>query len=295
MDDLVLSPGPYLEQGVSWLNRNHGDVFRALSVGVDNAVRALEGFLINGPNDLWGQIAGQPAPAGFNAVFVIALVALLALRISGWKLALFVVLGLGFCYLADLWSATMRTTALVGVSTLIALSIAIPLGIAAGLNPRLERVLRPVLDLMQTLPPWVYLIPAVILLSVGRAPAVLATVVYAIPPALRLTALGMRKVPKDRIELGYSLGATPLQILFKIRLPMALPSIMVGVNQCILLSLGMVVIAGLIGAGGLGGEVTRGLSRMMLGLGFRAGLAVVILAIILDRLTQAMVRQNGAR
>lgn len=279
MFDKMQSPGAVLAAGVDWMNRNWGDGFRAISNVVDTAVYGLEDLL------LWVH----------PAALTIGLAAL-AWRVSGAGLAAFTVAGLGFCYFGGLWNATMLTTALVLVSTCVALAIALPLGVLAASVPTVERVLRPVLDLMQTLPPWVYLIPAVILLGVGRAPAVLATVIFGIPPALRLTILGLRQVPEDRLELGRACGATPGQILFSIRLPSALPSIMVGVNQCILLSLGMVVLAGLIGAGGLGGEVTRGLSRMMLGLGLRAGLAVVILSIILDRLTQGLVNctRSGA-
>lgn len=269
----TLSPGHYFAQAVDWMNRNWGEAFRAFSDGVDFTVEGLEALLL--------------AP---SAALVIALVAFAAWRVSGIGLALFTIAGLAFCWFGDLWEATMLTTALVLVSVSLALLIAIPMGVLAASNKTVERVAKPVLDLMQTMPPWVYLIPAVILLSVGRAPAVMATVIFGIPPALRLTVLGLKQVPAERIELGRAFGATRLHVLTKIRLPSALPSIMVGVNQTILLSLGMVVLAGLIGAGGLGGEVTRGLSRMMLGLGLRAGIAVVILSIILDRLSQGLVK-----
>jgi glycine betaine/proline transport system permease protein len=146
---------------------------------------------------------------------------------------------------------------------------------------------------MQTMPPWVYLIPAVILFGLGRAPAVIATVIFAMPPPLRLTNLGIRHVVTERKELGEAYGASPMQILLKIEIPSALPAIMAGVNQCIMLALSMVVLAGLIGAGGLGGEVTRGLTRMMLGLGTRAGLAIVVLAIIFDRVSQGAIHRLG--
>lgn len=276
MADETYSLGQYFAVAVDWMNRNWNAQFRAFSDAVDFTVEGLEQILLAPP-----------------AVVIIAIVAFLGWRASGVGLAIFCVLGLAFCWFGDLWEATMLTTALIFLSVTLALTVAIPMGILAASNTTVERVIKPVLDLMQTMPPWVYLIPAVILLSVGRAPAVLATTMFGIPPALRLTVLGLKQVPHDRIELGRAFGATPLHILFKIRLPSALPSIMVGVNQTILLSLGMVVLAGLIGAGGLGGEVTRGLSRMMLGLGLRAGIGVVILSIILDRLTQGMV--TGSR
>ncbi|WP_246160146.1 ABC transporter permease [Aureimonas fodinaquatilis] len=259
------------------MNRNWSDTLRAISGAVDASVKGLEAALISVP-----------------PVVIVAVVALMALRVSGKGLAAFCAVGLAFCWFGNLWAATMLTTALVFVSVSLSLMIAIPLGILAASNAVVEKLLKPLLDLMQTMPPWVYLIPAVVLLGVGRAPAVMATMIFGIPPALRLTVLGLKQVPQERIELGQAYGGSPLHILTKIRLPSALPSIMVGVNQTILLSLGMVVLAGLIGAGGLGGEVTRGLSRMMLGLALRAGLAVVILSIILDRLTQGLVQRERA-
>lgn len=268
------SIGRAFEQAIDWMNRNWSDGFRTISTIVDAIVGGLE--------DL--SLAVPPA-------VLIAAVAVVAWRNSGWKFSLFTIAGLCFCYFGGLWRETMLTTSLALVAVVLALIIAVPLGILAAHYPWIERMVRPILDLMQTLPPWVYLIPAVILLGVGRAPAVLATVIFGIPPALRLTILGLRQVPVERLELACASGATPGQTLFKIQLPSALPTIMVGVNQCILLSLGMVVLAGLIGAGGLGGEVTRGLSRMMLGLGLRAGLAVVILSMILDGLTQGFVER----
>lgn len=275
MADPHFSLGQYFAVAVEWTNRNWNDTLRTVSGHVDATVKGLESVLLTVP-----------------PVVLVVLVALAAWRVSGRGLALFVLAGLAFCWFGDLWTATMLTTALVFVSVALALLIAIPLGILTASNATVERVLKPVLDLMQTLPPWVYLIPAVILFGVGRAPAVLATTIFGIPPALRLTVLGLKQVPHERIELGQAYGGSPFHILTKIRLPSALPSIMLGVNQTILLSLGMVVLAGLIGAGGLGGEVTRGLSRMMLGLALRAGLAVVILSIILDRLTQGLVRRK---
>lgn len=275
MAEPQFSLGQYFSHAVDWMNRNWSDGLRATSGSVDATVKGLEAALLAVP-----------------PIVIVLLLAIAAWRVSGKGLALFVVAGLAFCWFGNLWAATMLTTALVVVSVVLSLLIAIPLGVLAASNATVERVLKPMLDLMQTMPPWVYLIPAVILFGVGRAPAVLATMVFGIPPALRLTVLGLKQVPDERIELGHAYGGSPFHILTKIRLPSALPSIMLGVNQTIILSLGMVVLAGLIGAGGLGGEVTRGLSRMMLGLALRAGLAVVILSIILDRLTQGLVRRS---
>ena len=186
-----------------------------------------------------------------------------------------------------LWTASMQTIALVLVAVAISVAIAFPLGILASRDKRLERALRPVLDVMQTVPPWVYLIPAVIFFSLGPVPALIATVVYGVPPMLRLTTLALNQVPKPLLELGDALGATRATILWKIELPTAKPTLLVGLNQCILLSLAMVVLAGLVGAGGLGAEVTRGLARMELGVGLRAGLSIVAVALLLDRLSRA--------
>lgn len=168
----------------------------------------------------------------------------------------------------------------------ISVSIAFPLGILASRYKTFEKVVRPLLDIMQTVPPWVYLIPAVMIFSLGRVPAIIATIVYGVPPMLRLTTLAFNQVPTDLLELGQATGAPPRSILFKIEIPSAMPTLLVGLNQCILLSLAMVVLAGLVGAGGLGAGVTRGLTRMEMGLGLRAGLAIVAIAILLDRLSK---------
>jgi glycine betaine/proline transport system permease protein len=270
--DTVISIGSYIETLVDWLNLNYAAPFEMLSALMERSVKLLEAVLL------------------FPNAFVVMIVfALLAWKVAGRQVGALTFGGLLFCYLMDLWKATMLTTALVGVSTVAALLVAIPLGIWSAVNPTADKLTRPVMDFMQTMPPWVYLIPAVILFSLGRAPAVIATAVFAIPPALRLTSLGIKEVPKDQLEVGKAFGATQGQIIWKIQIPTAMPSIMAGVNQCIMMSLAMVVLAGLIGAGGLGGEVVRGLTRMMIGVGVRSGLAIVILAIIFDRVTQGMV------
>lgn len=219
-------------------------------------------------------------------VLIGVLAALSAWRLSP-RIAALVVGTLGFCLLNNLWAQTLQTLALVILSVLIAVLVAFPLGVLASRSRRLEAALRPILDIMQTVPPWVYLIPAVIFFSLGRVPALIATIIYGIPPMLRLTTLAFKQVPKEMLELGQALGAKPMTILFKIEFPNALPTLLVGLNQCILLSLAMVVLAGLVGAGGLGAEVTRGLTRMEMGLGLRSGLTIVALALLLDRLSRA--------
>ena len=205
----------------------------------------------------------------------------------GWKFAvvaaaaLTIIIGTGF------WPATMVTLALIISATLISLCVGIPLGIAAALNRRINYLLRPVLDFMQTMPAFVYLIPAAMLFGLGRVPAVLATVIFAMPPVVRLTALGIRHVNKEQVEAGITFGCTPLQVLLKIQIPGALPSIMAGVNQTIMMALSMVIIASMVGGGGLGNNVLASIQRLDIGLGFESGLAVVLLAIILDRLTES--------
>ncbi|NMF87308.1 ABC transporter permease [Aromatoleum petrolei] len=205
----------------------------------------------------------------------------------GWKfaataaVAFVVIIGTGF------WPATMVTLALIIASTLISLLVGIPLGIAAALNRRINYLLRPVLDFMQTMPAFVYLIPAAMVFGLGRVPAVLATVIFAMPPVVRLTALGIRQVNKEQVEAGITFGCTPLQVLLKIQIPGALPSIMAGINQTIMMALSMVIIASMVGGGGLGNNVLASIQRLDIGLGFESGLAVVLLAIILDRLTES--------
>lgn len=272
MDFPHFSIGKYLATIVDWLNINYSLPFELASAAMEGSVRALEAVL------LW--------PNAFVAMTVFALV---ALKIAGIRVGLITFFGLLYCFAMSLWEATMVTTALVAVSSVSALLLAIPLGIWSATNKTVDSITRPIMDLMQTMPPWVYLIPAVILFSLGRAPAVIATAVFAIPPALRLTRLGIQGVPVEHMEVGKAFGANPYQVIWKIQIPSALPSIMAGVNQCIMMSLAMVVLAGLIGAGGLGGEVVRGLTRMMVGVGVRSGLAIVILAIIFDRVTQGIV------
>jgi glycine betaine/proline transport system permease protein len=205
------------------------------------------------------------------------------------KLAAVTALGLLLIWNLNLWDLSMLTLALVITSTILALAIAIPLGIAAARSETLNAALRPVLDFMQTMPSFVYLIPAVIFFGLGSVPAIIATVIFAMPPALRLTNLGIRQVPGELIEVADAFGTTPRQKLFKVQLPVALPTIMAGVNQCIMLALSMTVIASMIGAGGLGYQVLVGIQRVDIGMGFEAGLAIVIIAVILDRITQNVV------
>jgi len=197
------------------------------------------------------------------------------------------VLSLGVIIGMDLWEQTVQTLALVLAASTVALAVGVPVGIAMARNDLVESLIRPVLDFMQTMPPFVYLIPAAIFFGLGTVPGAIATVVFAMPPAVRLTNLGIRQVNKEQIEAGLAFGCTRRQLLTKVQLPLAMPSIMAGVNQTIMLALSMVVIASMIGAGGLGNTVLTGIQRLNVGVGFEGGLGVVILAILIDRITQS--------
>ncbi|WP_407733431.1 ABC transporter permease [Pseudomonas citronellolis] len=276
--EMTFSPGRYLAPAVDWLNANLHPLFAAISKVIEAVLGGVEGALLATP-----------------AYVLIAVVAVLAYFLINVRAALLSVFMLGFCLVSGLWTASMQTIALVSVAVLISVAIAFPLGILASRVKRLDAAVRPLLNIMQTVPPWVYLIPAVIIFSLGKVPAIIATIVYGIPPMMRLTTLAFNQIPKDLLELGQAMGAKPRDILFKIEIPTATPTLMVGLNQCILLSLAMVVLAGLVGAGGLGAEVTRGLTRMEMGLGLRAGLAIVAVALLLDRLSRGALQHRTVR
>ncbi|MCS6847921.1 MAG: ABC transporter permease subunit [Anaerolineae bacterium] len=247
--------------------------FDPLSAALDAFVRAVENALLGAH---WAVIIGVTALAGW--------------LLGGWRLALVGALGFFACGLMGLWPQTMQTLALMNVSVFIALLIGIPLGVVCALSNRFDRFLRPILDAMQVMPAFVYLIPVVLFFGVARAPAIVATVIYAIPPAVRLTNLGIREVQPAAVEAARAFGSTRWQILRKVQLPLALPAIMAGVNQTIMMALGIVVIAAMVGAGGLGREVYLALQRLQVGRAFEAGLAIVLIAIILDRLSEGLSR-----
>jgi glycine betaine/proline transport system permease protein len=193
---------------------------------------------------------------------------------------------LAYLGLFGFWEKSMSTLALVATSVIVCVSIGAPLGVWSAKSRRFRAVLEPVLDVMQTLPTFVYLIPAVAFFSIGKPPGVLATVIFAMPPMIRLTALGIRQVPIPVKEAALAFGATPYQLLAKVEMPLAFPSMLAGVNQVIMMSLSMVVIAGLIGAGGLGVDVIRALNFLQIGHGFLAGIAIVLMAMTLDRIVR---------
>jgi glycine betaine/proline transport system permease protein len=217
-------------------------------------------------------------------VLVILIAALAWWLQKSWRLALAVAIGLLFIINQGLWRETVETLVLVVAATAVSMAIGVPIGIWAAHKPRVYRILHPLLDLMQTMPTFVYLIPVLILFGLGIAPGLIVTVIFAMPSPIRLTYLGITSVPKPMIEAGQAFGATRRQLLWKVELPSALPTIMAGLTQCIMLSLSMVVIAALIGANGLGKPVVRALNSVNIPLGVEAGLAIVIVAIVLDRI-----------
>ena len=222
--------------------------------------------------------------------FVVALLlGLLAWRRVDAAFGVLTALGLALCFAMGLWPETMSTFALVISATLLALLFALPLGVLAGFLPGLDRVVEPVLDLIQTMPPYIYLLPAIALLGFGPATALAATLIVAMPPAIRLTSLGIRATPVNFIELGQASGMTPSQMFWKIRLPFALPSIMAGINQSLMMAFGMVVIAGIVGSGGLGEAIYEAIRTLDIGKSIDAAIAIVILTIVIDRITQSLV------
>lgn len=256
-------------------------------------VENLVNFLINnfqGPlnsfSDFIGSIvSGAEAILEFpHPLVLIAIFALIAWKLKGKRMALFAALGLGLVLNLQMWDPLIVTLASIITSVFIALIVGIPVGIIKAHNKTLDLITRPILDFMQTIPPFVYLIPALMFFGLGNVSGVIATVVFAIAPPIRLTYLGIQQVDEELKEAGHAFGAKWWQILFKIELPGAMPSIMMGINQCIMLSLSMVVIAAMIGVGGLGKPVLRSLNTVNIGLGFEAGLGVVIIAMVLDRI-----------
>lgn len=252
--------------------------FRAMQWPIEKVLDGLQGLLLAVP-----------------FVVLVALAALAAWRTGGRGLAVFTAVALVLLDWLGLWSETMVTLAMIVTAVVFCLIVGIPLGILAARSDRWAAVLRPLLDIMQTIPSFVYLVPIVMLFGVGMVPAVIATIIFALPPLVRLTNLGIRQVRTELIEAGQAFGSTPRQILWEIQLPLALRTIMTGVNQTLMLALSMAVIGALIGAGGLGLTVYTGLGRLDIGYASIGGLGIVLMAIILDRITQAMAGEGRPR
>lgn len=248
--------------------------------------RAFAGIVETGIDLVESGLMAVPPPL---TILAFAVCARLASR--KWGLPLFTVLGFLLIWSMGFWAAAMTTLSMVVMATLLAMITGIPLGILAGINHTAERAITPILDIMQTMPSFVYLIPTIPLFGLGKVAAVFATLVFALPPAIRMTCLGIRQVPEELVECAEAFGATRWQRLYKLELPLAAPTILAGINQTVMLALSMVVVAAMIGARGLGGEVWKAIQRLNVGLGFEAGIGIVIIAIFLDRILQKL----GAR
>ena len=253
---------------------NHRDIFQAIKAPIELCLEGFEWFF-----------------TFLHPVVVIVLFAYAAWRFVGKKTTVFTIVTYLLIGYLGLWEETMITLAMVISSVFFCAIVGIPLGIMSGRSDRFELFLRPALDAMQTIPPFVYLVPVVMLFSIGTVSGILATIVFALPPIVRLTSLGIRQVHPELIEAALAFGATPWQVLRKVQFPLALPSIMAGLNQTLMMALSMVVIAALIGAGGLGNPVVQGLNTLEIGLATIGGLAIVLLAMMLDRITQGFAKK----
>ena len=273
--DIYIPISEWIEKNIKeWLFTQR-PLFKKLSAPIDNVLNSLDAI--------------------FNLIpfpIIVLIFIILAYRTNGLKFAIFTFLSLVFIDLVDLWSESMTTLAMIFTAVIFCMIIGIPVGILASRSNTFEIILRPILDIMQTIPSFVYLIPVVMLFGVGLTPGVVATIIFALPPIIRLTNLGIRQVGKGFKEAGSSLGLTKLLILLKIEIPLSLKTIMAGVNQTLMLALSMVVIAALIGAGGLGLTVYVALGRLDIGAAVIGGTGIVILAIILDRITQKIIKSN---
>jgi glycine betaine/proline transport system permease protein len=261
----------WIQTAVDWLVDNFRDEFQTMKLPIEWTLDAVNSFLHWVP-----------------PLILLAALSLLAWRAAGWRTAIFTAVSLAFVGFLGLWGDTMTTLAMVISAVVFCVVVGVPVGIFSARSERFASVVRPILDIMQTTPAFVYLVPVVMLFSIGTVAGVIATIVFAMPPLIRLTNLGIRQVQEDAVEAATAFGSTSGQILWKVQLPLAMPTIMAGLNQTIMLSLSMVVIAALIGAGGLGNPVFRGLNSLNVGLAGIGGLGIVLLAIVLDRITQGL-------
>ncbi|MDH0622280.1 proline/glycine betaine ABC transporter permease [Pseudomonas chengduensis] len=278
MSDKKLDLGSWVNDVVQHLLDNYSGAFDSIGKLVSGFSEGIEALLMLPP-----------------AWLLIAIFVALGLWRIGARFAVFTTVAFILIVMTGFWEQTVVTLGLTFSSTLISLLLGIPLGIWAAKSERVATIIRPILDFMQTMPAFVYLIPAAMLFGLGRVPGIIATVIFAMPPAVRLTSLGIRQVNKEIVEAGQSFGCTSRQLLFKVQLPNAMPSIMAGVNQTIMMALSMVIIASMVGAGGLGNDVLASIQRLDIGLGFESGMAVVLLAIILDRITESFGTKQTAR
>ena len=276
--DAVIPLGDWVDSGLDWVVANFRPVFQAVRWPIDGTLSSIEATLLAVPD-----------------VLMVVLIGLLAWQAGGRRLGIGAVLSLIAIGLIGAWAEAMVTLALVLTSVFFCLVIGLPVGIWLARSDRAAASIRPVLDAMQTTPAFVYLVPVVMLFGIGNVPGVVVTIIFALPPLIRLTSLGIRQVPADLVEAARSFGASPKQLLFKVQLPLAMPTIMAGVNQTLMLALSMVVIASMIAVGGLGQMVLRGIGRLDMGLATIGGVGIVLLAIILDRMTQALGQSDRDR
>ncbi|AJS60540.1 ABC transporter permease [Paenibacillus sp. IHBB 10380] len=267
--------GEWVESLEGWLETNFEPFFKGVKLVVGNIVNGLaDGFNFLPP------------------LIMIVIFTILAFWLGRFRLGAFTLLGLLLVLNLGYWEHTMDTLALVLTASFISIVLGVPIGILCAGNRRVQSIITPILDLMQTMPAFVYLLPAVAFFSLGVVPGVIASVIFSIPPTIRLTSLGIRQVPEDLVEAADAFGSTGMQKLIKVQLPIAIPTIMAGINQTIMLSLSMVVIASMIGAQGVGADVYKAVTQAKTGIGTEAGLAVVVLAIMLDRMTQKLAKKN---
>jgi len=268
----------FIDRVVDWVVINWDPFFSAINIGVLRILVPLERFLLWLP---WW--------------VVIIVVGFFAWRMVSRKFAGVAVGFLAVMNILGLVDLAMMTLAITITATLLCVVLGLPLGIVAAKRDRFDGIMRPILDGMQTMPSFVYLIPALMLFGLGKTPAVMATMIYAIPPIIRFTNLGIRQVEPAVVEAGHAFGATPRQLLFKIQIPLAMPTILAGLNQTVMMALAMVIIASMIGAKGLGVEVLNGIARLEVGRGFLAGISIVFVAIILDRISQGFAKRPHTR
>lgn len=268
-----------IDDGLNWVVRNWGGEFEAAAYPLLMLLKAIEDLLIATP---WWLI-------------MVILVGVAWLASRSWKLPVIVFLALLFLGVMDLWKDAMTTMALMIAATITAILVSIPVGVWMSRSLNIRNIVTPVLDLMQTLPSFVYLIPTVMIFGPGKIPALIATIVYAAPPLVRLTDLGLRSVDPAVMEASRAFGTNPRQRLFGVQIPLAMPTILAGINQTTMMALAMVVIASMIGAGGLGYQVLQGIGRLEVSRGLFAGLGIVALAIIFDRVTQSFGKQLQGR
>lgn len=278
-DIYTIPLGEWADTGIRWMTDHWRNFFQAIQWPVEKLMQGLNEGLIN--------TADKP-DFFVPQLVVLAVVFVVAWRIAKLPVAIFSLLSLLFLGYLAVWDETMTTLAMVATAVVVCTVIGIPVGIAAARSDKTEVVVRPILDAMQTTPPFVYLVPVVMLFGIGNVAGVLATIVFALPPIIRLTNLGIRQVDREVVEAAYAFGSTPRQVLFEIQVPLAIRTIMAGLNQTLMLALSMVVIASIIGAGGLGDLVRRGINSLEIGTGVIGGVGIVLLAIILDRITQAL-------